>query len=79
MRASGVISSHSARAALSAVRILRKSAGTSCTTPVAISFWAISEHAECRRQETEFRIGEPQLSALIYFSLNNDISEPLAK
>jgi hypothetical protein len=38
LRASGVMASHSASAALSAVRVLRKSSGTLCTTPVAISF-----------------------------------------
>jgi hypothetical protein len=37
LRASGVMSSQSASAALSAVRVFRKSAGTPCTTPVAIS------------------------------------------
>jgi len=42
LRASGVMSSHSASAALSAVRVFRKSAGTPCTTPVAISLLDIN-------------------------------------
>jgi len=41
LRASGVISSQAASAAPSEVRVWRKSAGTLCTTPVAISFVAI--------------------------------------
>ena len=42
LRASGVMSSHSANATLSAVRVFRKSVGTLCTTPVAISLLDIS-------------------------------------
>jgi ABC-type sugar transport system permease subunit len=38
LRASGVISSHAARADGAEARVFRKSAGTLCTTPVAISF-----------------------------------------
>src|SRR3990167_3311147 len=38
LRASGVISSHAARAASVEIRAFRKSSGTLCTTPVAISF-----------------------------------------
>jgi len=38
LRASGVISSHFSRAARSAISALRKSAGTLCTTPLAILF-----------------------------------------
>src|SRR5580700_2587653 len=38
LRASGVISSHFARAAGSAMRTFRKSAGTLCTAPAEIAF-----------------------------------------
>jgi hypothetical protein len=38
LRASGVISSHTARAAGIEIRALRKSAGILCTVPVEISF-----------------------------------------
>jgi hypothetical protein len=41
LRASGVISSHFARAAGSEIRTFRKSAGTLCTAPVEIAFLAI--------------------------------------
>src|SRR3989344_4789419 len=37
LRASGVISSHTARATGVAIRAFRKSSGTLCTTPVATS------------------------------------------
>ena len=37
------MSSHAARAAEAEVRVFRKSAGTLCTAPVAISFLAIFE------------------------------------
>src|SRR4051794_10595407 len=40
LRASGVRSSHLSRADSSDTSAVRKSAGTSCTTPVAISFLA---------------------------------------
>src|ERR1700686_1319525 len=41
LRASGVISSHFARAAGSEMRIFRKSAGTPCTAPAEIAFFGI--------------------------------------
>ena len=41
LRASGVISSHFARAAGSEIRTFRKSAGTVCTVPGEITFLAI--------------------------------------
>jgi hypothetical protein len=41
LRASGVISSHFARAAASAMRAFRKSAGTLCTAPGEIAFLVI--------------------------------------
>src|SRR4029077_18944842 len=41
LRASGVMSSHFARAAGSAMRTFRKSAGTPCTAPAEIAFLII--------------------------------------
>lgn len=41
LRASGVISSHAANAAGSAMRAFRKSAGTLCTVPLESPFFAI--------------------------------------
>ena len=41
LRASGLISSQAARAAGAEVRVFRKSAGSLCTTPAAISFLVI--------------------------------------
>lgn len=42
LRASGVISSHFARAARSEIRAFRKSAGTACTGPREIVFFAMN-------------------------------------
>ena len=42
LRASGVISSHFARAAGSEMRTFRKSAGTPCTAPEEITFFSIN-------------------------------------
>jgi hypothetical protein len=41
LRASGVISSHFASAAVSEMRASRKSAGTLCTAPAEIAFFVI--------------------------------------
>jgi hypothetical protein len=46
LRASGVISSHFARAAGSEMRTFRKSAGTLCTAPGEIAFLVIDAHGQ---------------------------------
>ena len=64
LRASGVISSHAARAAPEEVRTFRKSVGTLCTTPVAIPFLVIRLlyqifrwNAQCFGEGRIFKLG----------------------
>ena len=76
LRASGVISSHFARAAGSEMRIFRKSAGTPCTAPAEIAFSVIDfilhryaiESALLRKFEGCTR-ELPYNGAIVYFEL----------
>jgi len=57
LRASGVMSSHFARAAESEMRAFRKSAGTECTIPCEIVFFGMDfiVHAVARRRSEPSR------------------------
>lgn len=67
LRASGVIISHSASTVLSAVRAFRRSGGTLCTVPVAISFLDMITH----RKQVSFCISPFSLltSCNLFFSM----------